>query len=107
MPNCKVGDLAVVISSGYEENIGALVTVLSAYTAPEHFANTAGRWMEFRGSYPNKLCWVVKALGRPLHNNEHSYRIAPVQDFRLQPLRGNKVNAVTQTANKNRTSVEI
>ncbi len=49
MPRCKVGDLAIMLSSNYVENIGVVVEIVSSAEANE------------KGLY-----WKVKTCGRPI-----------------------------------------
>lgn len=87
MLNCKVGDLAIVISALHEENIGALVDVL----AP--------------GDDPTLLpFWHVKSAGRPLKftyikkkDQGHAVDVF-MYDFQLRPIRPEEITEEERAA---------
>lgn len=75
MPNCKVGDLAILIRDECPENLGAIVEVLAPWVddgrglpGVQWVCRTAGRplkgtlWMDLGGGRPVK---VGHKLGRP------------------------------------------
>lgn len=83
--NCKPGDLAIVVNSQFEENLGVLVEVTGP---PEHFIHTTD--------------WHVRSAGlRPIVGTNQFGRMeacteADVADVCLRPIRGEPESAVDE-----------
>lgn len=76
--NCKSGDLALVVASANEENIGLFVEVVEPYCGPIMLTE-------------NGRIWLCKAKGVIAYTNlfggRFSVQEGPIPDWALRPLR--------------------
>lgn len=96
--NVKQGDIARIVKSHFS-NLDKLVLVLEA--SPGNglpigsVFQVAGR--NFKVDHP-EFCWVVESLGAPLKkNSKKKYRICPVGDSYLRPIRDPGDDATDET----------
>lgn len=80
-PRCRPGDLAIVVSATYRQNLGLIVTIIRADTGDSflQFSTNAGPVWICECSMPMKWTWKKKLFRR---------KCGPVPDSQLQPLRG-------------------
>ena len=88
--NCVPGDMAVIVRSLRQENIGAIVEVLRPSISSESAAGTTyfecgNVWLNDCGGF----IWVVKATGRKIvsSNNSLLSEERPYGDCCLRPIR--------------------
>jgi len=81
--NCKPGDLAIIVRSGFGNN-GKIVKIICGLGIDPTFA---GRWWA-KKSGPT-FYWLVESQGSPLISNKgYCAMSGPVADAALRPIRG-------------------
>lgn len=87
--NCKPGDLAVIVSARFPENIGILVSVLRQYIEGEHLPGDPFRMYEG----PYGVSWVVESVGKPIRKwgekGTYDLQTTVFADVCLRPIRDN------------------
>ena len=77
---CKKGDLAIVVSANYEENIGSIVTVISMVST-NGFLNMQNQGPLWLVSCQHNMKWTF-------NTKVFRKKVGPVPDCFLQPVRG-------------------
>lgn len=85
---CRVGDLAVVIQSAFQENIGLLVEVMSASVLPYHDWLVSARGSPLTGR---------PVLGTSVGKEVRTGKTCNVRDDQLRPIRPQEGNDETLT----------
>jgi len=99
--NCVPGDMAVIVRSSRQENIGAIVEVLRPATSNGFAVGEAhfecGTWWNRGG---DSFIWVVKATGRKLvaSNGTFSSTERLFSDHNLRPIRPQSDDAQDESA---------
>ncbi len=99
--NCKPGDMAVIVRSARQENIGAIVEVLRPSTSNEFAVGAdyfeCGTWWS---RTEDVFTWVVKATGRKLVASCGTFFSTerPYADRSLRPIRPQADDATDESS---------
>jgi hypothetical protein len=83
---CKKGDLAIVVSANYEENIGCIVTIISMVST-NGFLNMQNQGPLWLVSCQHNMKWTF-------NTKVFRKKCGPVPDCFLQPIRGIELSSV-------------
>jgi hypothetical protein len=82
--NCKVGDLAIVVSAKLPQNVGQIVEVIGLQTGKPFALTDPGQVWEVRAvSGRDSLYYLLERTGRVVQHVQ-----GPVPDSRLRPVSG-------------------
>jgi hypothetical protein len=87
---CRAGDLAVVIRTHDERNLGKLVRVVEqchAHPWPGGNPIFMVDGLPYDSEGYTGVVWLVEALGAPLYSCGQLHRRAPAKDTSLRPIR--------------------